>query len=127
MKFATLGSPDDRHCDGRHILPLAALRLDFDACALRRWTGNNRLKTELTMKRVADLVLAMLAGLVLLPPSLLVALWLKMDGGPVLVRPHRVGRCGRMVKYEIGDPFHRQFSLQSIIPCPAPERASVEV
>jgi len=98
MKFATLGSPDDRHCDGRHILPLAALRLDFDACALRRWTGNNRLKTELTMKRVADLVLAMLAGLVLLPPSLLVALWLKMDGGPVLVRPHRVGRSGRMVK-----------------------------
>ena len=53
---------------------------------------------DLTMKRLADLVLATLVGLVLLPPSLLVALLLKSDGGPVLVRPHRVGRNGRMVK-----------------------------
>ncbi len=50
------------------------------------------------MKRAADLALATLIGLVLLLPSLLVALWLKLDGGPVLVRPHRVGRSGRMIK-----------------------------
>ncbi len=56
------------------------------------------MKTELTMKRTADLVLAALIGLILLLPSLLVALLLKRDGGPVLVRPHRVGRNGRMVK-----------------------------
>jgi lipopolysaccharide/colanic/teichoic acid biosynthesis glycosyltransferase len=50
------------------------------------------------MKRLADLALAALIGLVLLLPSLLVALLLKLDGGPVLTRPHRVGRNGRMVK-----------------------------
>lgn len=50
------------------------------------------------MKRGADLVLALLIGLLLLLPSLLVALLVKRDGGPVLVRPHRVGRHGRMVK-----------------------------
>ncbi len=53
---------------------------------------------EMTMKRLADLVLATLIGMVLLLPSLVVALLLKLDGGPVLVRPHRVGRSGRMVK-----------------------------
>ncbi len=56
------------------------------------------MKTELSMKRTADLVLATLIGLILLLPSLLVALLLKLDGGPVLVRPHRVGRSGRMIK-----------------------------
>ena len=56
------------------------------------------MKNELTAKRVADLGLVTLIGLVLLPPSLLVAALLKLDGGPVLVRPHRVGRSGRMVK-----------------------------
>jgi lipopolysaccharide/colanic/teichoic acid biosynthesis glycosyltransferase len=50
------------------------------------------------MKRLADLTLAALIGLVLLLPALLVALLLKLDGGPVLARPHRVGRNGRMVK-----------------------------
>lgn len=50
------------------------------------------------MKRGADLLLALLTGLVLLLPALLVALLLRLDGGPVLVRPHRVGRHGRMVK-----------------------------
>lgn len=56
------------------------------------------MKKELTMKRIADLALALLIGVVLLLPSLLIALLLKRDGGPVLVRPHRVGRHGRMVK-----------------------------
>lgn len=56
------------------------------------------MKKDLTMKRLADLALATLIGLVLLLPSLLVALLLKSDSGPVLVRPHRVGRNGRMVK-----------------------------
>lgn len=50
------------------------------------------------MKRGADLLLALLTGLLLLLPALLVALLLRLDGGPVLVRPHRVGRHGRMVK-----------------------------
>ena len=56
------------------------------------------MKTELNLKRIADLILATLSGLILLLPSLLVALLLKLDGGPILVRPHRVGRSGRMVK-----------------------------
>ncbi len=56
------------------------------------------MKPEITLKRIADLLLALLIGLILLPPALLVALLVKRDGGAVLVRPHRVGRHGRMVK-----------------------------
>lgn len=56
------------------------------------------MKNELSIKRIVDLVLASLVCLIILLPSLVVALLLKFDGGPVLVRPHRVGRNGRMVK-----------------------------
>ena len=56
------------------------------------------MKHELTMKRAADLMLALLITLILLLPALVVALLVTIDGGPVLVRPHRVGRNGRMVK-----------------------------
>ncbi len=56
------------------------------------------MKQDLSLKRIADLVLATLIGILLLPLALLVALLLKRDGGAVLVRPHRVGRHGRMVK-----------------------------
>ncbi len=98
MKSATLGGGSDGYCDRCHILPLAALRLDSDTCAPQCGTDINQLKKELTMKRAADLALATLISLVLLLPSLLVALRLMLDGGPVLARPHRVGRSGRMIK-----------------------------
>lgn len=51
------------------------------------------------MKRAVDIVIATLLSILLLLPALLVALAIKLDSrGPVLSRPHRVGRSGRMVK-----------------------------
>ncbi len=51
------------------------------------------------MKRVVDVVLAGLLILLALPWCLLIALCIVLDSrGPVLTRPHRVGRNGRMVK-----------------------------
>ncbi len=51
------------------------------------------------MKRAVDIVIATLLSLLLTLPALLVALAIKLDSrGPVLSRPHRVGRNGRMVK-----------------------------
>ena len=51
------------------------------------------------MKRSVDVVFSLLALLCLLPLALLIAslIWLE-SRGPVLARPHRVGRNGRMVK-----------------------------
>ncbi|MFM2009528.1 MAG: hypothetical protein RIR02_1478 [Pseudomonadota bacterium] len=51
------------------------------------------------MKRGVDVVLSLLAMLVLMPFAILIALliWLETRG-PILARPHRVGRHGRMVK-----------------------------
>ncbi len=70
------------------------------------------------MKRFADLVLATLIGLVLLLPSLLVALLLRLDGGPVLVRPHRVGRHGRMVKtFEFRTAVAAQGAMETVGGC----------
>ncbi len=52
-----------------------------------------------TMKRAVDILIATLLSLLLLLPALLVALAIKLDSrGPLLSRPHRVGRSGRMVK-----------------------------
>ncbi len=51
------------------------------------------------MKRAVDIFLATLLSVLLLLPALLVALAIRLDSrGPVLTRPHRVGRNGRMVK-----------------------------
>ncbi len=51
------------------------------------------------MKRATDIALATLLSLLLLLPALLVALVIRLDSrGPLLTRPHRVGRNGRMVK-----------------------------
>jgi lipopolysaccharide/colanic/teichoic acid biosynthesis glycosyltransferase len=51
------------------------------------------------MKRSVDVVFSLLALLCLIPFALLIAslIWLE-SRGPVLARPHRVGRNGRMVK-----------------------------
>lgn len=54
------------------------------------------MKTDL--KRLADVVLALVAAAILLLPSVVVALLLRAGGRPVLLRPHRVGRNGRMIK-----------------------------
>jgi lipopolysaccharide/colanic/teichoic acid biosynthesis glycosyltransferase len=54
---------------------------------------------ETTMKRFFDVVFAGLALALMMPLALLIAAWIKLDSrGPVLARPHRVGRNGRMVK-----------------------------
>ncbi len=51
------------------------------------------------MKRAVDLLIASVLVLVLLPLWVLIALLIRLDSpGPVLVRSHRVGRNGRMVK-----------------------------
>ena len=51
------------------------------------------------MKRFVDVVLSALLLLLLLPFSVLVALSIRLESrGPVLVRMHRVGRSGRMLK-----------------------------
>lgn len=51
------------------------------------------------MKRLADLVIAAFLLLALLPLWLLIALCIRLESaGPVLSRPHRVGRNGRMIK-----------------------------
>lgn len=51
------------------------------------------------MKRAVDILIASLLSIMLLLPALLVALAIRLDSrGPVLSRPHRVGRNGRMVK-----------------------------
>ncbi len=53
----------------------------------------------LNMKRAVDILIASLLSLLLLLPALLVALAIRLDShGPLLTRPHRVGRSGRMVK-----------------------------
>lgn len=51
------------------------------------------------MKRFADVVIAAVLLLSLSPLWLLIALLIRIDSaGPVLARPHRVGRNGRMIK-----------------------------
>jgi len=54
---------------------------------------------ETTMKRFFDVFFASVALALMMPLALLIAIGIKLDSrGPVLVRPHRVGRNGRMVK-----------------------------
>ena len=51
------------------------------------------------MKRAVDIVIATLLSILLFLPALLVVLAIRLDSpGPILSRPHRVGRNGRMVK-----------------------------
>ncbi|MEO0316613.1 MAG: hypothetical protein RL404_290 [Pseudomonadota bacterium] len=51
------------------------------------------------MKRAVDIAIATLLSILLFIPALLVALVIMLDShGPLLTRPHRVGRSGRMVK-----------------------------
>ncbi len=51
------------------------------------------------MKRLADLLIAAFLLLAFLPLWLLIALCIRLESaGPVLSRPHRVGRNGRMIK-----------------------------
>jgi lipopolysaccharide/colanic/teichoic acid biosynthesis glycosyltransferase len=51
------------------------------------------------MKRVVDVVVALVLSLMALPLALLIAVLIRLDSpGPVMTRSHRVGRNGRMVK-----------------------------
>ncbi len=73
---------------------------------------------SLTPKRFADLLLAIVASVLLLLPSLGVAVLLLLDGGPVLVRAHRVGRNGRMVKvFEFRTAITEPMAMESIGGC----------
>ena len=71
------------------------------------------------MKRFADVVLTFFAICILLPFSLLIALLIAMDSrGPLLSRPHRVGRNGRMVKvYEFRSSISDPDALETIGGC----------
>ena len=51
------------------------------------------------MKRVVDVVVALMLLLMALPLALLIAVLIRLDSpGPIMTRSHRVGRNGRMVK-----------------------------
>ena len=50
------------------------------------------------VKRVLDVVLSLLALLVIWPVMLIIAILVKMDGGPAFFAQHRVGRNGRLFK-----------------------------
>ena len=51
------------------------------------------------MKRVVDVVVALLLSVMALPLVLLIAVLIRLDSpGPIMTRSHRVGRNGRMVK-----------------------------
>ena len=51
------------------------------------------------MKRIVDVVVALVLLLMALPLALLIAVLIRLDSpGPIMTRSHRVGRNGRMVK-----------------------------
>jgi lipopolysaccharide/colanic/teichoic acid biosynthesis glycosyltransferase len=51
------------------------------------------------MKRVVDVVVALMLLLMALPLAVLIAVLIRLDSpGPIMTRSHRVGRNGRMVK-----------------------------
>ena len=51
------------------------------------------------MKRVVDVVVALVLSLMALPLALMIAVLIRLDSpGPIMTRSHRVGRNGRMVK-----------------------------
>jgi len=51
------------------------------------------------MKRVVDVVVALVLLLMALPLAVLIAVLIRLDSpGPIMTRSHRVGRNGRMVK-----------------------------
>ena len=50
------------------------------------------------VKRVLDVVLSLLALLVIWPVMLIIAILVKMDGGPAFFAQYRVGRNGRLFK-----------------------------
>ena len=50
------------------------------------------------VKRVLDVVLSVMALLVIWPVMLIIALLVKMDGGPAFFAQSRVGRNGRLFK-----------------------------
>lgn len=71
------------------------------------------------MKRFADVALTLFAMCVLTPFSLLIALLIALESrGPLLSRPHRVGRNGRMVKiYEFRSSVSDPDALETVGGC----------
>lgn len=71
------------------------------------------------MKRLADLVIATFVLLALLPLWLLIALAIRVESrGPVLARPHRVGRNGRMIKvYEFRTAMSEPDAMETVGGC----------
>ena len=50
------------------------------------------------VKRILDVVLSVSALLVIWPVMLIIAIWVKLDGGPAFFAQSRVGRNGRLFK-----------------------------
>lgn len=71
------------------------------------------------MKRFADIVLASFLLLALSPLWLVVALLIRLESaGPVLSRPHRVGRSGRMIKvYEFRSAIAEPEAMETVGGC----------
>lgn len=71
------------------------------------------------MKRFADLVIATFLLLALSPLWLLIALAIRAESrGPVLARPHRVGRNGRMIKvYEFRTAMSEPDAMETVGGC----------
>ena len=71
------------------------------------------------MKRFVDVIFSFFAMCVLLPFSLLILLFIAIESrGPLLSRPHRVGRNGRMVKvYEFRSAISDPDALETLGGC----------
>jgi lipopolysaccharide/colanic/teichoic acid biosynthesis glycosyltransferase len=68
--------------------------------ALQRFPGNRDSLTNISLKRLLDLFIAVPALLLFLPLGLLIALAVKLeDGGPVLYTTRRIGKNGRPMRF----------------------------
>ncbi|OHD76116.1 MAG: hypothetical protein A2V99_03585 [Spirochaetes bacterium RBG_16_67_19] len=68
--------------------------------ALERFPGNRDSLTNISLKRLLDLFIAIPALLLFLPLGLLIALAIKLeDGGPVFYITRRIGKNGRPMRF----------------------------
>ena len=60
------------------------------------WESLNKKRGQLLLKRIFDIVVALILLIVLAVPMLILAVWIKLDSeGPVFYRQERVTTCGR--------------------------------
>jgi lipopolysaccharide/colanic/teichoic acid biosynthesis glycosyltransferase len=75
------------------------------------------------MKRVVDVVVALVLLLMALPLALLIAVLIRLDSpGPIMTRSHRVGRNGRMVKvWEFRTANAEPDAMETVVGCQGEE------